>query len=192
MRRRGGALKRRGRFFFTPTSALVRRIIIYGAMGFLLTLIQTSLPFLSRFRGAVPNIVLVASAAVGFFDSERAGAVFGISAGCALDALGGGPLSLMPLAGFVAGYFCGRAAGRLLPRATVPFMILIGGVSALNLVLTVVCAYASVSEVRPWGLISRTLIPELIFTFIFGIPTAYLSRFCARLAGRTGRGRPEG
>ncbi len=186
---RGGRPGRNHRIFFTPTSALLRRIIIYGAMFYILIIIQTSLPFITLFCGVVPNIVLVAVAAVGFFDSEYAGAISGIAAGFMLDALGGSQLALMPLAGFFAGYFCGRAACRLLPRAPVPFLLCAAGVSAANLLLTVVCAYATFPEVRPGMFILHTLIPELFFTFILGIPAALLARACAKFAGRTGRDR---
>lgn len=182
-------MRMRSRFFFTPTSALVRRVVIYGIMLFFLILVQTSLPFIPMFEGAVPNLVLIAVAAVGFFDSERAGAVAGIIAGLSLDALGSAALCLMPVAGFVTGYFSGLAAGRILPRDPMPFSVCLAGVSVMNMLLTVIYAYASVPEVRPWLLFVHTLLPELLFTFISGIPVMFLARFCAKLAGRTGRKR---
>jgi cell shape-determining protein MreD len=182
-------MRMRSRFFFTPTSALVRRVVIYGIMLFLLVMVQTSLPFIPLFEGALPNLVLAAVAAVGFFDSERSGAVSGIAAGLCLDALGSAALCLMPIAGFVAGYFSGLAAGKILPRNPMPFTVCLAGVSVMNMVLTVIYAYASVPEVRPWLLFVHTLLPEAFFTFILGIPVMFLARFCVKLAGKTGRKR---
>jgi hypothetical protein len=59
----------------------------------------------------------------------------------------------------------------------------------MNMVLTVIYAYASVPEVRPWLLFVHTLLPEALFTFILGIPVMFLARFCVKLAGKTGRKR---
>lgn len=179
----------RGRVFFTPTSALLRRVVIYGILLFFITIIQTSLPFIPVFEGAVPNLTLAAVAAIGFFDSERAGAVAGIAAGAALDALGSATLSLMPLAGFAAGYFSGFAAGRLLPRALRPFSICLASAAVLNMFVSVVSAYAAVSEVRPLLFFAHTLLPELLYTFIFGIPAALLAYLCSGLAGKSARDR---
>jgi hypothetical protein len=95
----------------------------------------------------------------------------------------------MPVAGFAAGFFCGLAAEKALPREPLPFSLCLGGVAGMNLLLTVVCAYASAPEVRPALLLVHTLLPELLFTFLFGIPVMFLARFCAKLAGKTGRDR---
>ncbi len=182
-------MKLKGRFFFTPTSALLRRVAIYGTILFFLIIIQTSLPFIPMFRRAVPGLVLVSVAAIGFFDSEHAGAVAGMLAGAALDALGGVSLALMPLAGFAAGYFCGIAARKKLPRELPAFSICLAGVSALNLFVTLVCAYAANSELRPLRLIIHTLIPGFFYTLLFGVPVVLLTFLCTILAGRTKRDR---
>lgn len=181
----------RGRFFFTPSAALLRRVAIYGSYLFLLAVFQTSLPFIPLFEGALPNLTLAAVAAIGFFDSERAGGAAGIAAGFLLDALGCVTVSLMPLAGLAAGYICGIIAGRLLPRALPPFSLCLAGVSLMNMFLTLAAGYAAVPDLSPSLLIFRTLLPELLFTFVFGIPAALLSFLCVKLAGRTGRGREK-
>lgn len=175
--------------FFTPTAALLRRITIYGTLLFFLIIIQTSLPFIPIFRRAVPGLVLVSAAAIGFFDSEYAGAIAGMVAGTALDALGGVSLSLAPLAGFAVGYFCGTVAGKKLPRELPAFSVCLAAVSALNLFVTLVCAYAANSELRPVRLIVYTLLPGFFYTLLFGIPVALLTFLCARLAGKTKRER---
>ena len=168
---------------------MLRRLVIYGVYLFLLAIFQTSLPFIPLFEGALPNLTLAAVGAIGFFDSEQAGAVAGIAAGWLLDALGCVTLSLMPLAGLAVGYICGIVAGRLLPRELPPFSLCLGGIALLNMLLTIVAGYAAVPDLKPSLLIFRTLIPELFFTFIFGIPASLIAFLCVKLAGRTRRER---
>lgn len=182
----------RGGVFFTPTSALLRRLLIYGAFLFLTAVIQTSLPFIPLFRGALPNLTLAAVAAIGFFDSERAGAVAGIAAGAALDALGSVTLSIMPIACFAVGYFAGVVAGRLIPRAPLPYLLCLAGGASVNMFVSIVCAYAAVPELRPMLFFFKALLPELAFTFVFGIPLSFIAHLLVRLAGKSDRGRYEG
>ena len=178
-----------GKIFFTPTSALIRRVVIYGIFLFLVAVIQTSLPIIPIFKYSVPNLTLAAASAIGFFDSERAGAVSGIFAGAVLDALGSVTISVMAGACFAAGYFAGYVAGRLLPRSFYPFLPCLAAVSVFNMLLSVICAFASVPGLRPVLFFGRSLLPELFFTFVFGIPAALLANICVRLAGKTARER---
>jgi len=184
-------MRLRGRFYFTPSTALLRRVAIYGVFLTLTVIAQTSLAFMPLFNGHIPNLTLVAVGAIGFFDSDRAGGISGIAAGALLDALGASALSLSPLVGFLIGYFCGRAAGKLLPRTLPAFAIPLGGIAAVNMLLTVILAAAN-GGARFWILVSRILLPELLLTAVFGVPAALLAFLCARLAGRTGRKKGAG
>ena len=179
-------MRLRGRFYFTPSTALLRRIGIYGIFLTLTVIAQTSAAFMPLFEGHVPNLTLVAVGAIGFFDSDRAGGISGIAAGALLDGLGASALSLTPLFGFLVGYFCGRISGKLLPRTLPAFAIPLGGIAVVNMIQTIILALAN-GGARFWILISRILLPELILTAIFGIPAVILSALCVRLAGRTGR-----
>lgn len=179
-------MRLRGRFYFTPSTALLRRVGIYGIFLTLTVIAQTSAAFMPLFEGHNPNLTLVAVGAIGFFDDHRAGGISGIAAGALLDGLGSSALSLMPLFGFLVGYFCGRVAGKLLPRTIPAFAIPLGGIAAVNMLLTIILAVAN-GGARFWILISRILLPELLLTAVFGVPTALFAFFCVRLAGRTGR-----
>lgn len=184
-------MRLRGRFYFTPSTALLRRIGIYGIFLTLTVIAQTSAAFMPLFEGHVPNLTLVAVGAIGFFDSDRAGGISGIAAGALLDGLGASALSLTPLFGFLVGYFCGRISGKLLPRTLLAFAIPLGGIAVVNMIQTIILALAN-GGARFWILISRILLPELIITAVFGIPVVLLSAICVRLAGRTGRKRGVG
>ena len=100
-----------------------------------------------------------------------------------------GDLVQRALAGFAAGYFCGIAAGKKLPRELPAFSVCLAAVSGANLFVTLVCAYAANSELRPVRLIIHTLIPEFFYTLLFGIPVVLLGFLCTKLAGKTKRDR---
>ena len=179
-------MRLRGRFYFTPSTALLRRVAIYGVFLTLTIIAQTSAAFAPLFNHHVPNITLVAVGAIGFFDSDRAGGISGSAAGALLDGLGVYSLSLTPLAGFLVGYLCGRISGKLLPRTITAFAIPLAAISVVNMILTIILAVAG-GGVHLWTLISRILLPELLLTALLGIPSALLAYLCVRLAGKTGR-----
>ncbi len=176
-------MRRAGRF--TPTAATLRRVGFYGAWLLGLLLVQSTLAFLPRFRGALPALVPVAVAAIGFFDSERSGAIAGLVAGWALDAWGGTWLYLMSPVLCAVGYFCGLAAGRLLPRGIVPFGICLGGVALLELPLTAIYSAINYSGVRVWTLILHTLLPVAGRTLLWGVPVALATRLIVRRVRKT-------
>ena len=169
-------MKKNIRHYFTPTASLLRQVVIYGIWLFILLMIQsttgTSVSDVSR---CVPALVLAAVSAFGFFDSERVGAVAGVAAGWALDATSGAPLCIMPLVGFLVGYFSGFVADKYLPRNVLPWGVCLGGVGVINMICTTVCASLSGLKFRPFVLIWHTLLPELMLTLLFGIPTGLIT-----------------
>ena len=164
------------RHYFTPTASLLRQVVIYGIWLFILLMIQstsgTSIDSVSR---CVPALVLCAVSAFGFFDSERVGGIAGIAAGCALDATSGAQLCIMPLVGFLVGYFSGYVADKYLPRNILPWCVCLGGVGAVNMICTIISASLSGLNFHPLILIWYTLLPELMLTLLFGIPTGLVT-----------------
>lgn len=172
---------RRGiRKYFTPTAAVLRRVGFYGAWLTALLIIQSSLALSPRMAGALPALVSVAVAAIGFFDSEKAGAIAGVAAGWALDAWGGSRVCLMPLMLFAVGFACGYVADRYLPRGIIPFAICLVGVAVLEVPCGAVYAMINYSGLRIGALIVHTLLPIFGRTLLWGIPTALLTRLIAR------------
>ena len=171
--------------YFTPTADLLRKIGIYGGWLFVLLLAQTTLDPLGGAGRHIPALVPVAVSALGFFDSERVGAVAGIAAGWCLDAWSGGTLCIMPLVGFCVGFFSGYAADRWLPRGILPFGICLGAVSVVNMLCTLVGTLISLPGPRFGALIWHILLPELGLTLLWGIPVALISRLLVKIRRRT-------
>ena len=169
-------MKKNIRHYFTPTASLIRQVVIYGFWLFILLMIQsTSGTSVSGVSRCVPALVLVAVSAFGFFDSERVGSIAGIAAGWALDATSGAQLCIMPLVGFLVGYFSGFVADKYLPRNVLPFGVCLCGVGAVNMICTMVSASVSGLKFRLFVLIWHTLLPELILTLLFGIPVGLIT-----------------
>lgn len=169
-------MKKNIRHYFTPTASLLRQVVIYGLWLFILLMIQsTSGTSVSGVSRCVPALVLVAVSAFGFFDSERVGSIAGIAAGWALDATSGAQLCIMPLVGFLVGYFSGYVADKYLPRSVLPWGVCLGGVGAVNMICTIVSASISGLKFRPLVLIWHTLLPELMLTLLFGIPAGLIT-----------------
>lgn len=169
-------MKKNIRHYFTPTASLIRQVVIYGIWLFILLMIQsTSGTSVSGVSRCVPALVLAAVSALGFFDSERVGAVAGIAAGWALDATSGAELCIMPLVGFAVGYFSGYVAGKYLPRNILPWGVCLGGVAVVNMVCTIISACVSGLRFRLFALIWHTLLPELVLTLLFGAAAGFIT-----------------
>ncbi len=171
--------------YFTPTADLLRKICIYGGWLLLLLLIQSTADPQGGPGRTVPALVLVAVSALGFFDSERVGAVTGIAAGWCLDAWSGGWLCILPLVGFAIGYFSGYAADRLIPRGILPFGVCLGAVGAVNTVCTLLGVLIEQPGPRFWPLVGHVLLPELGLTLLWGVPVALVSRLLVKLQRRS-------
>ncbi|MBQ9079611.1 MAG: hypothetical protein IJY27_00895 [Clostridia bacterium] len=169
------------RHYFTPTASLMRKIAIFGGWLLLLLLIQSTADIGAGLGRTVPALLLTAVSALGFFDSEKVGAVAGIAAGWALDAYSGSTVALLPLVGFCIGYFSGIVAGRLLPRGILPWGVCLGAVSVINMLCTAIGAAVTMPALRPLALIWHTLLPELVLTLLWGIPTGLVTRLLVRI-----------
>ncbi len=177
--------RRHSRRYFTPTAAVLRRVGFYGAWLLTLLVVQSTLSFSPRMAGALPALVLVAVAALGFFDSERVGAIAGVVAGWALDSWSGTRLFLLPLVGFAVGYFCGFVAERHLPRGIIPFGVCLGGVAILQMPLNIVYYAINYNGIRVLTLIVHVLLPATGRTLLWGVPVALATRLIVRLVRKT-------
>lgn len=171
--------------YFTPTADLLRKIGIYGGWLLVLLLIQSTLDPMGSGGRTIPALVLVAVSALGFFDSERVGAVAGIAAGWCLDAWSGGSLCILPLVGFAIGFFSGYAADRWIPRGILPFGVCLCGVGVVNMLCTLLGVLIEQPRPHFWPLVGRILLPELGLTLLWGAVVALVSRLLVKLQRRS-------
>lgn len=95
-----------------------------------IAVVQTAVMPHARVAGVVPELGLVATAAIAYRLGPEAGAVFGFTAGLALDLFLSTPLGLSALAWGLSGYVIGILQSGLLRTAwwVAPLLGLVGGV----------------------------------------------------------------
>ena len=156
---------------------LLRRIIVFGVMVFLLGVLQCS--FFSRLKpfGATPDLVLGSIAAVTMFDGKKCGAVYAIAAGYFIDAIGALTPSFSPLFYLVCVVILGAVSEKMMPRF-VSFAVLMLPTVILRGVLTFINASIVFSGAPPFGAFIKTALPEALCTFVFCLPIYFVVKLC--------------
>lgn len=161
--------------------AVIKRIIIYGIMFFILGVAQCSFFNELSFLSAVPNIVLGGVAAIALFDSQRAAVICGISAGAMIDALGGSGISISPVALLCVALLCSEIAKKMLP-SLISWILILLPAALVGSLFTVANIIISVKSFGFVAVLKSILLPEFILTIIFSIPLFFIVKLCSRLA----------
>ena len=157
---------------------VIKRTVAYGLL--LLILAAAQCAFFARLEilPATPNLVLCAVVAIALADSIPAAAVAGIGGGILLDALGGVGLSLSPLLMFLAAWWIGSLAAKMM-AGMVSYLILLiptvllGGVFRL---LALLASGETVVRAVRYG-----VLPEMICTAVLGLPLYGIVTLCTLL-----------
>ena len=166
-------------------TAVLRRVLIYGILFFLLSVLQCSFfAYLSPF-GAIPNLTLGALCGIILLDRRESALICAIASGFLLDALGASGLALSPVIFFVIAVIGSAVAKKMLPNFLSWSVILAGG--ALLGALSTLLRIAQMSDGVAFTLLLRTvLLPELLGTILFSLPLYPLLRFCVSRADAKG------
>lgn len=153
---------------------LLRRIIVYSTVFFLLAVAQCS--FFSRLKpfGATPDIVLGAICGIIMLDNKRVAAVCAVAAGYLLDAIGALPPSFSPIFYLVCVAILSILAEKMMPRI-VSFAILMLPAVLLKAAYTCISLWSMTGEFR---LIASVIFPEILSTFLFCLPTYFIIKLC--------------
>lgn len=153
---------------------LLRRIIVYGIVFFLLAIAQCS--FFSKLKpfGATPNIVLGAICGVIMLDNKHAAAVCAVAFGYILDAIGAIPPSFAPLFYLVCVAVLSALAEKMMPRF-ISFAVLMIPASLLNAAYTYINIRSITGEFR---FIPSMIFPEMLSTFVFCLPMYFIIKLC--------------
>lgn len=152
----------------------LRRVIVYGAVFFLLTVAQCS--FFSKLKpfGATPNIILGAVCGVIMLDNKRAAAVCAVAVGYLLDAIGAIPPSFAPIFYLVCVAVLSMLAEKMMPRF-ISFAVLMFPAVLLNTAYTCINLWSMTGEFR---FIPSLIFPEMLSTFVFCLPTYFIIKLC--------------
>ncbi|MBO5415684.1 MAG: hypothetical protein J6A83_03555 [Clostridia bacterium] len=166
--------------------AVIKRILVWGALLFILAVAQCSFFTGLTFMPAVPNILLGAVAAISVFDTQRSAAVCGIAAGFLGDALGGSGISLSPLALLVVAIVSAELSKKLIPNFFTWAVLLIPA-SLIGSVFTFVNLFISFGRPSFASVFKSILLPELLMTVICSLPLFFIVKLCARLIDAKGK-----
>ena len=156
---------------------VMRRIIIFGAVAFLLGVLQCS--FFARLKpfGAVPNLMLGSLCAITLIDSKKTAAVYGVAGGYFIDALGAVPPSFSPIFFLIGVVIIGKISEKMMPRF-VSFLIVMIPTVLMGGLFTYINMCVSVSGIAPIGVFLRLALPEMLCTYVFCLPVYFIIALC--------------
>ncbi|MBR5322005.1 MAG: hypothetical protein IKU48_00465 [Clostridia bacterium] len=156
--------------------SIILDIILYGILGALLAVLQTTLmPRLTVFY-AVADIIIGAICCIGIYKGENTAALFGLWAGLCVEALGSTDISLLPLFYTLVGYVCGRIGFNARNNARfaaylVSLPLLCLSRTAFSFVFHLLRYFGSIDFKM---LFVYTLLPEFLYTLVICIPVFIL------------------
>jgi hypothetical protein len=147
----------------------LRKALIYIAIIFMASLLQTS--FLATLRpfGAVPDLMLLLALGAGYFRGAETGGIFGVASGVVAYAMGDIGTAFLPLLYMLVGVASGILVESFFAGKFAVWCLYVAGVAVLKSIYSLVCAVIFSGELQLWALIFKALLPEFIGTLILGM-----------------------
>jgi len=144
------------------------------------SLLQTTL--FTRFRpfGAVPDLILPLTAAIGMMEKERWGAVFGVIAAFVIESLGGSTVTLLPILYMPVGYFCGILTTHYFRDALLVRGLYSLVTSAARGIFTLAALAMTLGEFNLLTCITDTVFPEFLANMLFALLPHYTAKLVLR------------
>ncbi len=121
------------------------------------------------FFGVTPDFCFALICAIGFIAGERYGAIFGLSGGVLIWALGSGGISLSPILYAFCGYLCGALPRVILRRNFLSYLVYTAIMGAIHLLFTLIYLIMLSESYGIFGVFSKSVIPELFSCIILMI-----------------------
>jgi rod shape-determining protein MreD len=161
--------------------SVMRRVIFYGVLFFILCVAQSSFFARLSFLSVVPSLALGGVAAVALLDEEKYAIVCGIAAGFLADAIGGSGISLSPLIFMISAIVCAQISRKMLPHF-LSWLIVMLVAAVLGALGTALNILVNTSGVEIAALVRSLLLPELVATYFISLPIFFLVKLCVRLS----------
>ena len=104
---------------------------------------------------------------VAYFCGKETGAVTGIAAGFAVEALGSTGISLLPVFYLFCGYVCGYFTRAIVPRRFGAFAAVLGAAVPVRGAITLVYICLTYNKVRLPQILLHNILPEMLVTALF-------------------------
>lgn len=161
--------------------SVMRRVIFYGVLFFILCVAETSFFGQLSFLSVVPNLALGGVAAVALLDEERSAVVCGIAAGFLADAIGGSGISLSPLIFMAVAIVCSEISKKMLPHF-LSWLVIMLVAAVLGAMGTVLNIAVNTSGISIASIAKTLLLPELLATYFISLPIFFLVKLCVRFS----------
>lgn len=158
----------------------VKYILTEIAMFFTVILLQTTLFAKWRFFGAVPDLCYATLMLTAYFCGKETGAVTGIAAGFAVEALGSTGISILPVCYLFCGYVCGYFTRAIVPRRFTAFLAVMGAAVPVRAAISLVYVCLTYDSVNLFSVLAHNILPEAVGTFLFACLLYYpVGKICA-------------
>lgn len=173
---------------FSPTGEkrrIIRRIVVFGLIGFFLCILQCS--FFSRLKpfGATPDVVLGSILAISMLDGKKSAAVYAVGTGYFIDAIGANPPSLSPVFYLLAVVALGFISDKMMPRFLSFTAVMLPAVF-LRAIFTIISLCITLGAFPPPLYFTAVILPEMLSTFIFCLPVYFSVKLCMLPIGSKG------
>ncbi len=145
------------------------RLLSLSLLFLLLTSLQCSVLSRSGIFGIVPDLILSAVIAVGFYEGPLSGGVCGLLAGILIEAAGGSGICLYPLLYMLAGYICGALFVSSIRRNLLTKEICVSVALTARSAVSLFKAMANVADLNVGHYILRTALPEIIISSLLAL-----------------------
>jgi len=156
---------------------LWRRLLVFLPAMFILAVAECSFFAQLYFLPATPDLMLGFVVAVAMLDSQHSAAVCGIGAGFIIDAVGATGISFSPLFYMLCGAFCAVLAKKMLP-SFLSWLVELAIFSVVKGLYTLAGLYYSWSGAPIGTVLLRTVLPEIICTFLICLPIFFIVKLC--------------
>lgn len=147
----------------------MKRKLILAALIFLCFILQTTIFKMSSFLIVSPNLMLIASCAIGFMQGKKEGIMAGFFAGIITDLTYGALYGRYALIYLLIGWFCGRYANIYFDEdLKVPLALISGSDLVFNLYVYVT-GFLFRGRLDFGFYLKNIMLPEMIWTFLVGI-----------------------
>lgn len=161
--------------------SVMRRVIFYGVLFFILCVAATSFFGQLSFLSVVPNLALGGVAAVALLDEEKCAIVCGIAAGFLADAIGGSGISLSPIIFMLVAIVCAEISKKMLPHF-LSWLVVMLVAAVLGAAGTVLNIFVNTSGVTITSIAKDLLLPELLATYFLSLPIFFLVKLSVRFS----------
>ena len=149
------------------------RFVVCGLLLVFFALLQTTVFARFRLLGAVPDLMLPLTIAVGMTERGRWGAIFGIAAAFVIESLGGATVSVFAPLYMLAGYLAGCLTEEIFRDTPATRAAYTLAACFAHIFFTLFTLFATVEELRFGDALRLAVLPEFLASLVFApIPHA--------------------